>query len=153
MKRKCYHELVSSNGSEMAFFSLRMLSCCTNNLTQTLLDLHLRIDLVCNTPSQVTLDPSGHFCPMCLHLKTIRLWVIGMISVNVSSETLSRAYYGCFSESPVVPSEAWMPFDQDSPNITINCVQPKEVGPGSIGKTLFVQTKNNRFDCFIEFAR
>lgn len=63
-------------------------------------------------------------------LKTICLWVVGAVSVNLSSETLSRAYYGCFSESTLVPSSGWMAFDQGSTDITVHCVVPKKVQTG-----------------------
>lgn len=61
--------------------------------------------------------------------KLICLWVIGVIAVNISGETLSRAYYGSFSEAATVPSGGWMAFDEGSERITVSCVVPnKTVG-------------------------
>lgn len=57
----------------------------------------------------------------------ICLWVIGVITVNISGETLSRAYYGSFSEAATVPSGGWMAFDEgSSEEITVACVAPKK---------------------------
>lgn len=65
--------------------------------------------------------------------QTICLWVIGVVTVNVSSETLSRAYYGCFSELRVVPSSGgWMSFDQGAMDITVQCVVPRKVRQGAL---------------------
>lgn len=59
--------------------------------------------------------------------KTICLWVIGVIAVNVSGETLKHAYYGAFSELPTVPSGGWMAFDEGSTGITVHHVVPSKV--------------------------
>ncbi|CAN0416447.1 unnamed protein product, partial [Ectocarpus sp. 12 AP-2014] len=56
---------------------------------------------------------------------TVCLWVIGTITVNITGETLSRAYYGSFSEATTVPSSAWMAFDEESGGISVSCVVPK----------------------------
>eukprot|EP00903_Cladosiphon_okamuranus_P008959 g8573.t1 len=58
--------------------------------------------------------------------ETICLWVIGVITVNVSGETLGRAYYGSFSEAATVPSSGWMAFDEGSGGITVSSVAPKK---------------------------
>lgn len=60
-------------------------------------------------------------------MKAICLWVIGMVAVNVASETLSRAYYGSFSESTEVPSTGWVGFDEGSTGVTVHRVIPKKV--------------------------
>lgn len=56
----------------------------------------------------------------------ICLWVIGVITVNVSGETLGRAYYGSFSEAATVPSSGWMAFDEGSGGITVSYVAPRK---------------------------
>lgn len=60
----------------------------------------------------------------------ICLWVIGVIAVNISGETLSRAYYGSFSEADTVPPSGWMAFDEASTEISVSCVVPKQMVRG-----------------------
>lgn len=57
----------------------------------------------------------------------ICLWVIGVITVNVSGETLGRSYYGSFSEAATVPSSGWMAFDEGSGVITVSHVVPNKM--------------------------
>lgn len=78
--------------------------------------------------------------------KTICLWVIGIVAVNVASETLSRAYYGCFSESTMVPSSGWMAFDEGSTDITVHCVVPITVG-GTVQVWVNKLLLHNRRNC------
>eukprot|EP00752_Nemacystus_decipiens_P007282 g6518.t1 len=62
-----------------------------------------------------------------VHNEVICLWVIGVITVNVTGETLGRAYYGSFSEATTVPSCGWTAFDEGSGQISVSCVVPKKV--------------------------
>ncbi|CAM9852836.1 unnamed protein product [Scytosiphon promiscuus] len=57
--------------------------------------------------------------------ETICVWVIGLIAVNISGETLSRAYYGSFSEADTVPLSGWMAFEKASKEISVSSVDPK----------------------------